>query len=528
MKKKLLLFVILVSLCGTRTCAQASDIYITPSGSGSGVCTSGVQNPAFFNNSANWGNGNAQIGPGTTVHLCGVFTGGVNTTMLTVQGDGTSAHPITILFEAGTKLTSPAWSGYGGGGSIDLRGRSFITVNGDANGGRQGIIENTANGTVLANQNASNGIDASGSTNVVIKNLTIQNLYVHTSVSDCILGSGGIHGSGGAGNVNAVRGDPSTNLHVTNVLANYTGWAFDVYGTGTEIDHSDISNMDHGAAFGGPSSGQKFHDNHVHDMRVWDTTANCYHHDGLHSFSDNGHVDGLQIYNNVFDGDMGVNVTAQIYIEGDNGGESNVLIFNNVLLDSSTGTNGHNLLYLVTNGGKVTGAGIYNNFIYGSSTRNAGTGMGFQSVTGLSVKNNIVSGSQTDAGTSYSTIGGPGWDNNVYYDLNSDYGDNNVVGWNSDLTASLSRWRADCNCDTNAVLATATQINANTSTGLLNIGSVAINAGANLSSLGIPALSRDMNGVLRPNTGSWTAGTYTTGTTSHVPSPPTGISAVVH
>jgi hypothetical protein len=524
--KRPLLFLLLATLCGARAQASAANIYITQSGAGSGVCTTGVQPLSFFNNAANWGTGGAQIGPDTIVHLCGLFTGSTNSTMLTAQGDGTSGHTVIIIFESGAKLSSPAWSGYGGGGAIDLRNRSFITVNGDITGGRQGIIENTANGTALANQNASNGIDASSSTGVIVENLTIQNLYIHSSVSDCILGSGGIHGSFGAGNVNAIRGDPSTNLRITNVLAHDVGWAFDAYGTGTEIDHSEAYNMDHGAALGGPSSGQKFHDNHIHDMRVWDTTGLCYHHDGLHSFSDNGHVDGLQIYNSLFDGDMGVGVTAQIYVEGDNGGESNLLIFNNVVLDSSTGTNGHNMIYLVSNGGSSTGAGVYNNFVYGSSTRNAGTGLVFQAQTNLSVKNNIASGSQTAAGASGVSIAPGGWNNNVYYDLWADFGDNNVIGWNSVLYATLSPWRTACNCDANALIATGALINANTSTGTLNAGSVAIGVGANLSSLGIAALNNDRNGTPRPTSGSWAAGAYGGSSTVTRPNPPTGLVAI--
>ena len=70
--------------------ASATNVYITQNGSPSGNCTSGVQPPAFFNNPANWGTGASQIGPGTTVLVCGSFTGAAGATELTFQGSGAS------------------------------------------------------------------------------------------------------------------------------------------------------------------------------------------------------------------------------------------------------------------------------------------------------------------------------------------------------------------------------------------------------------------------------------------------------
>ena len=58
----------------------------------------------WFNSSADWGAGGAQIGPGTAVHLCGVISSN-----LTVQGSGASGTPITILFEPNAKLSQLAF-----------------------------------------------------------------------------------------------------------------------------------------------------------------------------------------------------------------------------------------------------------------------------------------------------------------------------------------------------------------------------------------------------------------------------------
>ena len=60
--------------------ASAGDIYISNSGGGDGSSCGSPQGVSFFNNSASWGGGSNQIGPGTTVHLCGTFNGGANST----------------------------------------------------------------------------------------------------------------------------------------------------------------------------------------------------------------------------------------------------------------------------------------------------------------------------------------------------------------------------------------------------------------------------------------------------------------
>ena len=106
-----LVALVLSGLAATGASAQASNVYITQDGGGNGVCSSNVHNPAWFNNSANWGNSSSQIGPGTTVHLCGTFNApaGANS-YLRFQGSGTSGNPITLLFETGAIVQAPYFS----------------------------------------------------------------------------------------------------------------------------------------------------------------------------------------------------------------------------------------------------------------------------------------------------------------------------------------------------------------------------------------------------------------------------------
>src|SRR2546423_890143 len=159
--------------------ARAKDFYIAAkqAGTGSGTGCSTAKPYSWFNTAASWGSGTAQIGPGTTVHLCGTFTGTANKQLLLVQGSGTSTARITIKFETGAILTAPYWSSLG---AIRMDNRSYITVD----GGGTGIIRNTDNGTGLTYHAQSRAIYAAYCTGCTVQNITIANLYVHTSISD--------------------------------------------------------------------------------------------------------------------------------------------------------------------------------------------------------------------------------------------------------------------------------------------------------------------------------------------------------
>src|SRR5882724_11123833 len=140
--------------------ASANDIYIGQSGSGgaNGSSCSNAYPASFFNTSSNWGSADTQIGPGTTAHLCGTIG-----TSLTAQGNGVSGNLVTILFEAGAKLSQPVCNAMTG--CLSLNGRNYVTVDGGSNG----VIENTANGTGRANHGGSRGISADGCDNCEIR-----------------------------------------------------------------------------------------------------------------------------------------------------------------------------------------------------------------------------------------------------------------------------------------------------------------------------------------------------------------------
>src|ERR1700726_4000648 len=103
----------------------AKDLYVAANqvSTGSGTGCSTAKSVAWFNSTASWGTGSTQIGPGTTVHLCGTFTGALNGWAFAFQGSGTSGNVITLQGESGNLLTSPAWSP---NGAVSLAGQSFI------------------------------------------------------------------------------------------------------------------------------------------------------------------------------------------------------------------------------------------------------------------------------------------------------------------------------------------------------------------------------------------------------------------
>src|SRR5436305_221108 len=97
---------------------------------------------------------------------------------------------------------------------------------------------------IAANQ-AGNGTGTGCST---VKNLTVADMYVHTSVSDTAVRQTA---------VNCVIWNNSNNMTITHVTCHDTGWAFAGYGNNFTLSYSNMYNVDHGLAFGaaGTTSG---------------------------------------------------------------------------------------------------------------------------------------------------------------------------------------------------------------------------------------------------------------------------------
>ncbi len=497
-------------LAAAFTLASANNVYIAqnPNGTSSGNDCDNAYGYSFFNNARNWGTGSTLIGPGTTVHICGTVTFPAGTAGLTARGSGVTGNPITILFEKDAMLQSPYFlnGGSSAGGAINVANLSHIVIDGGANG----VIQNTANGTSprFPNQAATIGICADASTDVTIRNLTIRNMYVRTSTRDSSIDQT---------QLNSIHAIQANQLTIDRVTLHDAGWHLAIYGNEVTVSNSDVYNMDHGIASGlGQTgySGLYIFGNHFHDMAAWDDTtgANSYHHDAVHLWGEGGPGgwSNVYIYNNRFDGDAGT-PNAWIYFEYVLGPS---YIFNNVF----TSLPGSSFPSELGPFGGMTTQFIVNNTMYGyapAGCKNSGA-VGFASQSpGITMKNNIFADQYV---TVYlkapASLAPGGLDNNVYGNTSiACQGGAHTWSFQGNDIQSLAAWKAATGQDAEAILADPSQLRLSSDTGAPRPGSVAIGAGANLTSMCsgvLAALCKDIEGNHRPSRGPWDAGAYQT------------------
>lgn len=470
------------------------DLYVAQSDAGlaDGSSCANAHSAAWFNTSGNWGVGAGKISSGDTVHLCGTIT-----TTLSVQANGALGSPITILFESGAKLSQPA-------ARLMTCAKSNIIVDGGANG----IMENTDNGSALGNQLATSGIYASGATNLEVKNLTIRNLYVHTLKSDNapdVSTDGAVYMNGGQ------------NLSVHNCVFSDIGWVLNIpvaQGFGLNIYQNTFSNYDHGVAGIGTAmsspSGVNIYSNHFGTTAVWDTDSNRWHHDGIHTFFGAGGIlSGVNIHDNLFDGDWGSNNTAHIFMEGDfthanRNAQTNWIIYNNVFIQFAN--------QVLNNGifnGSSTNLHFFNNTVVGSGVGQSAALSGIH--MGILVENNVLTGFNSflalSSSSSIDTI-----NYNLYAAVVG--GGNSPFSLNGTGYSTFALWKAGTGADGNSSQVTDAGLN---SSGVPLAGSGVIDAGTSLASF----FTTDYLGNSRPSGSAWDIGAYEFGG-----SPPTVITTM--
>ena len=430
---------------------------------------------------------------GNPVTLCGTIT-----SQLVPPSSGVSGTPIVITFDTGANLTSTVW---GTTGAINLGSNNYITIDGGSNG----VIANTANGSALANKLSSTGVLTTGG-NVEIRNLTIANLYVHSSLSDTTVDQT---------QVNCIRFSGSSVLIHNNTMHD-AGWCLYEPEVSTDanvsIYQNTIYNIDHGWALapsghsGGTNGPFSFYNNTVYGYANWDTTAGDYHHDGVHCYTSGTsgaamHFSSLSIYNNIFNAPIGADATAHIFIEGGTGSgstpcadsTSNIYVYNNVAIGDQAVNNG--LMGIFS--GSVN---VYNNTMIGAGTDSGVVYSSNSDVSAETFENNVLSGGNQLIAITGSIPFTP--DYNIY----ANGGSNSFVcGSNFYSSAQFSSWQSCISGDSHSSYNTSAGLN---SSGMPQSGSAAINAGANLTSLSIAALDSDINGSSRPGSGAWTAGAF--------------------
>lgn len=521
--------------------AKAKDIYVaqTAAGAANGADCADAYAYTFFNSSANWGTGSSQIGPGTTVHLCGTIS-----SELQFQGGGNSSAVVTLHFESGAELSAAVFSP----AAIDLGGYSYILVDGGVPCGPgtscssgmsgTGIIQNTANGTSLANQLASNGISTGGGTgdtcgqNIEIRNLIIENIYVRTSTSDESAGAGGTSGVAGFpcgsnflihdstmsfahSGIDMAAANGASNWQFYNNVTRHNTWGIvaSIGGSGIVLTNLDI------------------YGNDVDNGSDWNDPDDTFHFDGIFVYGNGstGYINGANIYNNYLHGNWGQNgsssaATAQMYI---NQNLENFNIFNNVFDLSASGAGN-------SNGAIAIGYGDSNFLIANNTCIGAGGTVTYSSCigdagggdTGIVVENNIeehiISGVNLSHAATAATV-----NYNVNYDITGE-GENGA--WcNTSCYDTFPTWQGAGN-DVNGAY-----VNPSLSSGYVPQNS-ATEIGTNLYSTcsgqpspGLGALCLDKAGNKRQTTGggNWSAGAYSSASGS-APSPATGLTATAH
>ena len=499
--------------------ASAAHVYITQNGAGAkdgsslanaGACDATPNTPqatcAFFNNTANWGSGSTQIGAGTIVHLNGTITAAVNASgYLTFMGSGAAGNPVTLLFDTDAVVTSPAFAV-----GINIASQSYIAVDGGSNG----ILQNTANGTVKANHRSSQGIHVSGAYYIEIKNLTIKDIYNNTGST-----SGAVDVAGaGTQNIRVDGANGSLNIHHNTLSAARTGvdLAFTTSLTYVNVYANTVSDHCWGIRLseesaGSTSSNLQIYGNTITDWTNWQWPTATYHTDGIITYGQQNSTLAVNIFNNYIYGNLGAgSPTAFIFCTYGNASPGATCnLFNNLLVASG----GSYPVWIKD--GRTTNQ-VYNNTIIGGTTASGKAITLETSTTQATIKNNIVVNFQRFV-KSYNAAS-----TQVTSDRNVVVAGASPIEYNDGAAYyTWAQWQG-LGKDANSSTANPS-LDANYK--IPGTGSSAYRRGENLRSLNLDALNRDRDSNERDATGTnWDAGAYEYG--ASVPPDPNAINVI--
>jgi len=512
MKKLLLIYMLWLPI-------HAEDVYLAQAaaGGGTGANCENAKAITFFGVGGNWGTGEGKISAGDIVHLCGTIT-----SKLWFQGGGAIGSPVTLLFETGANISvSP---GCGTDGCVNLGGNSYIAIDGgvsqpcgwnmttnQSEGTCNGVIRNMLYGSTDATcpggactTQADSGelIKSTGSSNIEIRNLELGPSYIHTTT-----GSGGndYHGTG------CIYNNGGSNWNIHNNKLHDGGWCATMsFGSGTVsnivMSNNEFYNNSHMTAFAGSGSGSidgvTFSGNYFHDMYMWDTTSMAWHADAIHFYGSSGSIKNITIYNNIFGGNTGHDVTGQIFTEAVSGGTSNIVIFNNVFNITSVPPAGSNYLW---GPAQCTSCSFYNNTLNGGGT-SISLGYSTNDVS-AAVANNIIQGAYWlfNVSTSYVTLSP--------FNFNA-YGPNTggIWGCRGGNYNNFTDWKAACSEGSSSIY-NASSLGLDTALKPQSVSPV-IGAGVNVCTTSPafctshPAIGYDITGNPRPASGPWDIGAY--------------------
>ena len=221
---------------------------------------------------------------------------------------------------------------------------------------------------------ASVGILATSTLQIEVKGLMIGPLYLHTFIER--------HSQSPPGPV-CISFTSANDLNVHNNTMHDAAWCLSGSGQFDTFTNNEIYNFDHGVGMGGTITTLAVGTNRFHDMANWDPTGAALHHDGVHVFDvGSTTTNGVTVNNNLFDGDQGANVTAEIYLEhaSSSGTIENASVFNNVIVIAPTRVSCCGWISFWNTAGSGTGTtgAAYNNSIYGAYVGGTGNCPRFQ------------------------------------------------------------------------------------------------------------------------------------------------------
>jgi hypothetical protein len=432
-----------------------------------------------------------------------------------VKGSGTSGNPITILFDSGANFTTPAWGNWTfGSAAIQNSGvQSYITID----GGGTGIIQCTANGDLSAgypNQVRSDGIDVANfagpqSSNWIIQNLIIRNLYIHAygstvppagknfgilfwGASNMLIQNCQINGS--YDGVLITTGDVSSvsNFTIQNNTFSACSCTIDV--GPASLTNNTISNL--------------LFTHNINNLGTnWYSADGLIHVTGYHIYASSltpssDAVYGLVIDGDYFFGDIGPDSTSCINPED----EVISFVIKNCVFTHINNTPGDGDIYIkrLTNGGtQPSNPQIINNTFIGISSG----GGGGNAITIV----NTVNDTTTIQGNIFLNCFGYGIDDQSSVDtLNSNgncfYNWGQGVGYYGSKQTTLSSWQSRTGGDASSISLSP----ALTSDYHLTPGSPCRAVNGMISGGGAPnnsnVTSIDFDGFARPTTGPWNIG----------------------
>ena len=399
----------------------AADFYIAQSAAGSGNGSSCANAHAL--SGLTWAGGD--INDGDTLHLCGTFT-----STLTIGDSGGSGTEYTVYFEEDAKFSKSAWSS----AAINTNGKSYIIID----GGTNGIIENTDNGTAgtYGSQIKTDAMTMGGSSNIELKNLTIQNLYVRTGADDFSTGaSGGSFIYASTFGNNLLIHDCTFSWAYRDLTFNYnsnvSNWkiynnTFTHGCTGIWIAPTNVSTL----------TGLHIYNNTMDHGDDWSFNDNNdrWHAEYFHPYTDSGgFLDDVYVYNNTFGPESPMKLsssatTAWIFDEADG---DNHQYYNNLFISGSGfgATDG-----LLTRSSRSVGVGtkiLNNTFIQLGSQGGNAINLSYGGDASLLIKNNIVQNTTYGiyAPSGLSLTANSQIDYNVFYNVSTWGNGSNWTTW---------------------------------------------------------------------------------------------------